>query len=239
MSNSARLREQRSGTVINVSSKKQESDLIKAIQRVETAIISKFDPSIRLSYKEKWYLKDIVGELRATFPDVRFHHHLETSFMQPDGGILAIAPKSEDGTMYPILIAEAKKQGTNDLRAAEGKPRQSRGNAVERLGKNLIGLRAALMRESIFPFVCFGYGVDFEQGSSILDRITTMAMFGELNKTHLHNDGSGRFNRGSFYFRSEQWSVDEMTAIMLDIAQKSIFYYMSKYGERHFVHDEE
>lgn len=239
MSSSERLREQRTGTVINVSSKKQESDLIKAIKRVETAIASKFDGRIRLSYSEKWYLKDIVAELQAAFPDVRFHHHLETSCMRPDGGILSIAHKSEDNTMYPILIAEAKKQGTNDLRVSEGKPRQARGNAVERLGKNLIGLRAALLRESIFPFVCFGYGIDFEPGSSILDRVTTMAMFGELNKTHLHNDASGRFNRGSFYFRREQWSVDEMTTIMVDIAQKAIFYYMSKYGERHFVHDEE
>lgn len=55
-----------------------------------------------------------------------------------------------------------KNQGTNDRRAREGLPRQAKGNAIERLGKNVIGLRAALMRESIFPFVCFGYGCDFE-----------------------------------------------------------------------------
>jgi len=52
------------------------------------------------------------------------------------------------------------------------------GNAVERLGKNVIGFRAALMRESIFPFVCFGYGCDFANDSYILDRISTVAMFG-------------------------------------------------------------
>lgn len=236
MTSSARLRERRAGTVINVSSKKQETDLIKAIKRVESTINRKYREAIKLSYASRWYLRDIVGEMRATFPDVSFHHHSETSFMQPDGGILSIATNTDDGLIYPILIAEAKRQGTNDLREAEGKPRQPRGNAVERLGKNLIGLRAALLRESIFPFVCFGHGVDFEEGSTILDRVTTMAMFGELNKTHLHNDASGRFNRGSFYFRTEQWSVDEMTAVMLDIAQKSIYYYMSKYGESRFIH---
>ncbi|ABU57521.1 hypothetical protein Rcas_1426 [Roseiflexus castenholzii DSM 13941] len=127
-----------------------------------------------------------------------------------------------------------KNQGTNDLRVAEGRPRQARGNAIERLGKNLIGLRTALMRESIFPFVCFGYGCDFEDKSSILDRVATMAMFGELNKTYLHDEGDGKFKRGSFYFRQEPWSVEEMADIMKDIAERSVFYYFSKYGEKHF-----
>lgn len=135
---------------------------------------------------------------------------------------------------YPILIAEVKNQGTNDLRAREGLKRQARGNAIERLGKNLIGLRTALSRESIFPFVCFGYGCDFEADSSILDRVSTMAMFGRLNTTYLHNEEGGRFNRGSFYFRAARWSVDEMATIMKDIAERAIPYYFSKYREEHF-----
>jgi type II restriction enzyme len=135
---------------------------------------------------------------------------------------------------YPILIAEVKNQGTNDIRTAEGLPKQARGNAIERLGKNLIGLRTALMRECIFPFVCFGYGCDFEENSSILDRVTTMAMFGKLNTIYLYNEGSGRFNRGSFYFRRDQWSVDEMADIMKQIAERAVFYYFSKYGADHF-----
>ena len=141
-----------------------------------------------------------------------------------------------EGLTFPVLISEVKNQGTNDQRRREGLPRQARGNAIERLGKNVIGLRTALMRESIFPFVCFGYGCDFEEDSSILDRVTTIAMFGSLNKTYLHNAGTdGRFNRGSFYFRPEQWRVAEMAAIMKDIAERSVLYYFSKYGERHFA----
>ena len=132
------------------------------------------------------------------------------------------------------MIAEVKNQGTNDLRAEEGLPKQAKGNAIERLGKNLIGLRTALMRESIFPFVCFGYGCDFEANSSILDRVTTMAMFGQLNKTYLHNEEGGKFNRGSFYFRPKQWTVQEMQEVMKDIAERSVLYYFSKYREDHF-----
>jgi len=90
------------------------------------------------------------------------------------------------------------------------------------------------MRESIFPFVCFGYGCDFEEKSSILDRVTTIAMFGRLNKTYLFNEDGERFNRGSFYFRERKWSVDEMFKVMSDIAERSVQYYFSKYREDHF-----
>jgi type II restriction enzyme len=133
-----------------------------------------------------------------------------------------------------VLIAEVKNQGTNVLRAQEGLPKQSKGNAIERLGKNLIGLRAALMRESIFPFVCFGYGCDFEKDSSILDRVSTMAMFGRLNETYLHNEEAGKFNRGSFYFRPKPWAIKDMVSVMSDIAERSVLYYFSKYREEHF-----
>jgi type II restriction enzyme len=61
-----------------------------------------------------------------------------------------------------------------------------------------------------------------------------MAMFGELNKTYLHNEEGGKFNRGSFYFRPNPWSVDEMVSVMADIAERAVLYYFSKYRENHF-----
>jgi type II restriction enzyme len=148
---------------------------------------------------------------------------------------LFLEGKPGDALSYPVLIAEVKNQGTNDLRVKEGLGKQAKGNAIERLGKNVIGLRVALMRESIFPFVCFGYGCDFEASSSILDRVSTIAMFGELNRTYLHNAEDGRFNRGSFYFRERRWTVAEMADIMSDIAERSVLYYFSKYRETHFA----
>ena len=56
----------------------------------------------------------------------------------------------------------------------------------------------------------------------------------KLNKTHLHNEEGGKFNRGSFYFRPQQWSVGEMVSVMSDIAERSVLYYFSKYREDHF-----
>ncbi|HUW99538.1 MAG: EcoRI family type II restriction endonuclease [Phycisphaerae bacterium] len=234
MARKHQLRVQRAGTVINLTSKQQESDAIKALVQVVKYLGGKFEKKISLVHEKQWRLKAIVAELRDTYPDTEFHYHFDSSSIRPDGGILYIQGRPSDRLTYPILIAEVKNQGTNVLRAQEGLPKQAKGNAIERLGKNLIGLRTALMRESIFPFVCFGYGCDFEPNSSILDRVSTMAMFGKLNTTYLHNEEGGRLNRGSFYFRPEKWSVDEMVAVMKDIAERSILYYFSKYGEDQF-----
>ncbi len=234
MARKHQLREQRAGTVINVTSKGQESDVTKALRQVVDHLAAKFGTKVSLVHEKQWDLKDIVAELRHTYPDTEFHYHFDSSSIRPDGGILYIRGKQDDKLTYPILIAEVKNQGTNDLRVKEGLPKQARGNAIERLGKNVIGLRSALMRESIFPFVCFGYGCDFEPDSSILDRVSTMAMFGKLNTTYLHNEEGGKFNRGSFYFRDRKWSVNEMATVMKDIAERSVMYYFSKYRQGHF-----
>lgn len=234
MADKDQLRSLRKGTIINTTSKRQEKEIVIALENVISRLESKYN-NVSLAHETHWYLRDIVQELKSTYDDVEFHYHFENTSIRPDGGILHIVSKKDDGFIYPILIAEVKNQGTNDIRKKEGKPKQARGNAIERLGKNLIGLRTALMRECIFPFVCFGYGCDFEPDSSILDRVSTMAMFGKLNKTYLYCEGGGKFNRGSFYFRSSPWSIQEMSDIMFDIADRSIKYYFSKYREEYFV----
>jgi len=225
------LRTQRAGTVINMTSKKQESDLGRALADAVNRITDGFD--VALKHTAQWKLADIVSSLRGDFDDIDFHYHFETSAMRPDGGILSML--DNDQTVRPILITEVKNQGTNDLRLTEGKPRQAKGNAIERLGKNVIGFRTAMMSEAIVPFVCFGYGCDFADDSSILDRVSTIAMFGPLNTVNVVNQGeSGSFNRGSFFFREEKWSVDEMADVMYEVASRAIHYYFARYGEAAF-----
>lgn len=226
------LRVQRANTVINTRSKGQERALDRALRSVETRLRKKFR-GIKLHHAREWKLKDVVSRLQDSFPAVDFHYHFATSGMRPDGGILSIVDR--DGRTYPILIAEKKNQGTNDLRLREGKAKQARGNAIERLGKNVIGFRTAMKTESIFPFVCFGDGCDFDDDSSILDRVVTIAQFGKLNTEHLHNQGANNeFDRGTFYFRCGEWTEEEMAKLSLRLAQKSVFYYFSKYGEDAF-----
>jgi type II restriction enzyme len=229
------LRKQRTGTIINVTSKKQESEIIRSLFQVEQRLRKEFGSKLILKHERTWSLYSIVEELQESYPEVDFHYHSKKSSIRPDGGILCMKPINPTPISYPILISEAKNQGTNDLRLKEGKTKQAKGNAIERLGKNVIGLRTALMRESIFPFVCFGYGCDFAEDSSILDRVTTIAMFGHLNTTYLHDQEAGRFDRGSFYFREQPWTVAEMAAVMADIAVRSVMYYFSKYGKEYFI----
>ena len=231
MARKADLRLQRAGTVINLTSSKQETELGHAL----TAVVAKLqeDFGLRLHHDTTWKLADIVSSLKADFPDVVFARVREDTYMQPDGGILSVVDR--DGGRHVILIVEVKNQGTNAERIAEGKPKQAKGNAIERLGKNVIGLRTAMLMENIMPFVCFGYGCDFADDSSILDRVITMAMFGPLNEICVLNLGeAGQFNRGSFFFREPEWSQDEMAKVMYEVANRAIHYYLAKLGEKAF-----
>lgn len=228
MSNKQQLSNQRINTIINGTSKYQEVDCNVVIDKLVIDLKKEF--GVNLENSKNILLKDIVSSLREDFPDINFHYYFDKSSMKPDGGILYLVDKNNH--KYPILITEVKNQGTNDRRTEEGKPLQAMGNAIERLGKNVIGFRTFLLNESIFPFVCFGYGYDFNDNSSILDRVATIAMFGKLNTTHLHNNGL--FNRGSYYFRQDAWTPKEMYSIMYDISKRSIQYYYSKYGEKLF-----
>ncbi len=232
MSEKNRLRMSRAGTILNLTAQKQESDLGKALKTATAKLLGEF--GLELTHKKRWTLEEIAGRLREDFPGVEFYEPSSARWMEPDGGVLSIS--NRDGEQFPILISEVKNQGTNDLRAKEGKDKQAMGNAIERLGKNVIGIRAAMMGEEIMPFICFGYGVDFEDGSYILDRVATVAMFAPLNTVNVRNAGpDGRFNRGSFFFRSKRWTQKEMAEILFEVGAESIRYYVKRYGKRAFV----
>jgi type II restriction enzyme len=112
--------------------------------------------------------------------------------------------KKDDLNYKRIALAvEMKRQGTNDVRELEGKGKQAKDNAIERLGKNLIGIRATLQYEKVTPFVCFGWGVDFAEGSSIRDRIITMNEFYPLNRIFIHKREG--YSPASMFFREQEW----------------------------------
>ena len=131
MARKHQLREQRAGTVINLTSKQQEGRLGRSLMAVAECLHAEF--GVALHHEREWKLADVVRRLRGAFPNVQFHYYFESSAMRPDGDILSIRDK--DGKLFPVLIVEVKNQGTNDLREAEGKPRQAKGNAIERTRK--------------------------------------------------------------------------------------------------------
>lgn len=225
------LRRQHAGMILNFTSKKQETAVARAPQDALSRLQQDF--AVQFDHKPRLLLSEIVAKLGREYPDVPFAKPLPTSSMRPDGGILSIVDRN--GASHPILIVEVKNQGTNDERIAEGLPRQAMGNALERLGKNVIGFRTAMLAEGIMPFVCFGYGCDFDEGSSIRDRVITVAMFGPLNEVNVVPLGETRqFPRGSFFFRGKEWSRQEMADVLFDVASRSIHFYFAKHGTAMF-----
>lgn len=225
------LRGTRKGTVINVDSNKMENRLSLALEQVKESLSTKVQAKVE--HNQSVYITQIAQNLNSDYPGLKIDFHFQNTFLKPDGGIIYAIGKS--GKKHVLLISEAKRQGTNNLRADEGLPKQAKGNAIERLGKNVIGFRMWLSAESIFPFVVFGEGVDFAPDSSILDRVSTIAMFAPLNTVEVRNVGQNhQFGRGSFFFRVEAWTQREMVEILNRVVNESLTYYLEKYGQEEF-----
>ena len=91
--------------------------------------------------------------------------------MKPDGGIIFA---TFNDITYPVFIGEDKVQGTNDLRLAEGKKKQSLGNAIERAAKNIRGCEMLCAHMNAFPYIIFASGCDFHKSETIAKRIEMM-----------------------------------------------------------------
>lgn len=206
--------------VKNSISVKMDKDIDVAIAAVMRMLGEKY-PDLTFTHRKKMFLTEIINGLETEFSEYvpLFSDVLPVSFITPDGGFVSATDKN--GNEKIILVSEVKRQGTNDKRAKEGLAKQAMGNAIERLGKNLIGIRAIFKNEKVLPFVCFGQGYDFQEGSSILDRVVTMNEFFPLNHTYVQK-AYEPFEPVSMYFRYEDWTLDEMVAILFDVATQSV-----------------
>ena len=70
MSKKSDLRKQRTGTVINATSKEQEKECIKALIQVAEKVEKKF--GVQLEHNKTVYLSGIIEHLREHFPSVEF-----------------------------------------------------------------------------------------------------------------------------------------------------------------------
>ena len=219
----------------NEKSKKDDKNIYIAMGKVVDYLKERFD------FQEEFSNYDVVFEKSLKIEDMILfiqQHNSRSEFdleyidrrIVPDGGILFLINK-EDSIKKPLLISEIKRQGTNDEREKEGKNKQAVGNAIERLGKNLIGIKTMMNYERITPFICFGWGCDFNKESkTVLSKVSMMNEFYPLNKTYVFKkDGSSEnksFAPVSMYFREEIWDVEEMFNIMKEIAETSLRYYL-------------
>jgi hypothetical protein len=210
-----------------------QDNIIKYCREVVLSKLKENYPNLTFGF-DKTYgtqsLENIIGQEPKT---------KSSSYIQPDGGLCYVLIKTKKRF---ILVPEQKKQGTNDKRIMEGKDEQSNGNAVERLGKNLDAFDILFGDEDIYPFVAFLQGCDFNDESSIPDRVRTLFKFQEPNQINLEWKQLQKhtFVGGSYFMRGHSiydepgisdWTADEMIPIMYEIAYKATEYYLSKYGK--------
>lgn len=223
----------------NKKSKQNDKDVYESMDKVEKYLLAKpefksylandyklvFEKTIKIAY--------MVEFIKRRNARVEFNYDFINREIEPDGGMLCLVKKST-GEKFPLVIAEIKRQGTNKERIQEGKKKQATGNAIERLGKNLTGIRTMMNYEKITPFVCFGSGCDFAldtpETGTVLSKVVMMNEFYDLNKIYVYKrDGNSDLNSYapvSMFFREEEWSVDEMYNVMKEIAETSIRYYL-------------
>jgi len=138
------------------------------------------------------------------------------SFVNPDGGTIWVKKTYSDGsTWYPILTSEAKKQGTNDKLLAEGKKKQAQGNAIERAYKNIEEFRCLYEAYPWFSYFIFCEGCDFEEGSSILDRMDAMTRYRPRNKSYVTDEKQ----LVSLYIKPEGFEQNFIYTKMLESAE--------------------
>jgi type II restriction enzyme len=209
--------------------------------------------------KIKDVVEDVMSILKKTYPNLEFgidktypirvleklvssgkFSTQDKTTIKPDGGLLWVKINYKK---YYILVSEQKTQGTNDKRLKEGKSKQSKGNAVERLGKNVIAIDILFGEEDITPLVVFLQGCDFfDEESTITDRVRTIAKFQPMNQINLYKKQIQKYNwfAGSYYMRghsmkdkpgTSDWTFAEMLPILVDVATQSIEHYLSKYGK--------
>ena len=158
-----------------------------------------------------------------TFINRRFEINFDYSRRKvlPDGGVIWMDNK------YPILITEAKRQGTNEERLKEGKTQQAVGNAIERLGKNLIVFKNLFENEDILPFICFCWGCDFKN-NTVLAKLYSLNSFYEINT--LYTDTTNMRNKpfNILIKPNAAFSNEEMILPMLTVADYAIQYFERK-----------
>ena len=220
-------------------SKIDDKDIYKAMQQVKEYLENKkefatfFEKDYELLFMHEIEVSYMIDFIKRKNIRSEFNYDFIDRTIVPDGGVLYLVNKKIKAK-FPLVIAEVKRQGTNKERIAEGKQKQATGNAIERLGKNLIGIRTMMNYEKITPFVCFGWGCDFDEELSetrtVRSKVVMMNQFYSLNCIYVFKkDGDSNYNDFapvSMFFREKRWEVDEMFDIMKEIAEASIRYYI-------------
>ncbi len=218
----------------NKVSKLDDKLIYSAGERVIEYLENRFEmdknyPNYHLEFEKSIKISDMISFIKKAGIRSEFYAY-DDRIIKPDGGIIYLVDE-EKNIKYPLVIAEAKHQGTNEERINEGKKKQATGNAIERLGKNLTAIKSYMHYEDITPFVCFGHGCDFaENEKTVLTKIWVLNEFYDINRIFVNkrdkDKDHGGFSPVSMYFREKPWTEEEMFNIMKEIAEYSFRYWL-------------
>lgn len=214
MSNSAKLRKTQleyggGRSIFNEEAKSHEINVADTTFEVMKNLQKKYNGNF---YIEKLLSKHKIAESLGI---KNYKSEGNNSFVKPDGGILYYI---KHNIHYPILITEAKKQGTNDIREQEGKPKQGKGNAIERAYKNSKEFELYCRQFPIFPYIIFACGCDFEKGSSINDRLDAITDYLPRNKIYVGTE----HRVVNLFVQVQPFTKQQIFDIMYKVAEKSI-----------------
>ena len=216
MANSQQLRDNtEQHKVKNIESKQDDRQLYEVSEEV-LKMLQKLFPS----QKDSFYLTKVIsygtiGRLKNIPIDSQYKDNCAS----PDGGIIW-------WRNYPLVISEAKRQGTNKAREEEGKSRQAIGNAIERLGKNLVIYRKLYRDEEIFPFICFCRGCDFGHPYT-LSKLYGMNDMHEIGDYYYRNVGQDQ-PFSCIYTPMENFDTQYLQMKIFKMAINSLYYFSQK-----------
>lgn len=220
MSSSDRLRETHKKigggkAIFNEDARNLEGKLSDTVQEVIKYLQFTF-PGIKFSWSKKLEKKKIAENIGKS----DWKPCSKNPYILPDGGILYAEIL---GKVYPILISEAKKQGTNDKLLEQGKKKQAKGNAIERAVKNHSEISLYCRPYDYYPYVVFASGCDFEVSSSINDRLDSMTNYEPRNQEYIfHKD-----KLATIWIREKPWTKQEIYDKLKDTAKKIVHHIIS------------
>lgn len=238
MANSEHLRENKNQhKPKNKESKIDDKIIYQAMKDVINYLKKRLETHLanyELIFKKEISFEEMIFISRQSGLRTNYDSTFINRTIRPDGGLIMLTKPNDPSYKKILLIAETKRQGTNDARVREGKRKQAQGNAIERLGKNLTGIKAMLNHEKITPFACFGWGCDFEwdynEKSFVTSKLIMLNEFYPINKIYVHKQDGGN-NQNTYapvtmYFREKQWKIKEIFDILKEIAESSLRYYI-------------
>ena len=192
----------------NPEAKKGQKEIVKAVISAIKKLTNHYDSScISFELAKKIPQKAITDSTKKYFGSNHNYYEGDDPYILPDGGVVYCVIENQKYmsiNCFPLFGSEYKKQGTD--------PDQAKGNAIERAFKNWSEYKLLTINQMFSSYYLFCSGSDFEEGSSIRDRLTSATIKRPFNISYFEKIKGE--SSASVYLNLKTWTCDEMADIM-------------------------